>query len=495
MRIALAGLMHETNSFSALPTTATDFRILYGAAIQKEFSGTRTEIGGVFHEARDGHAEVVALAYADAAPGGQVEAEFYASFKERLLCELRSCAADVVILVLHGAMVVANTDDPEGDLLSSAREIAGPNGIIVATLDFHANLSQKMVDNADLLLGYDTNPHVDMFEKGAEAVRLAVMLHQRRSHPSSALVRVPLLTMMLDQSTLQPPMRDIIRLAVEKRQNPAVLSSSVFPGFWPSDAPCTGLTTLVSTDGQPDIAPEIAKELAAASWEKRKALTKTELVQLDEALAMAQTAPSKPLILCDIGDIVGAGAPGDSAVLLSQMLEAGVQDAVFASVADPVAVHEASALEVGQRFSGRIGGTLSNEPASSVFVDGIVRYRGSGVYTRGGPRATGLREDRGQTVVIEAHGITIILTSKRVMADNLEYFTSLGIDPTTRSVLAMKASVHFRAVFEPLASEIVLVDTPGPSNPTAGFNGVTFRNVQRPAYPLDQDVSFSLAGD
>jgi len=491
MRLAVAGLMHETNVFSSLPTTDEDFTWSNGTEMLTRFADTKTEVGGILNAAKALGVEVEPMAYADAIPGGVVDHSVCEHFVGGLVEALKRAQPDAVVLVLHGAMVTDEALDPEGEILRATREVLGRGKPIIATLDFHANISRAMVDHATALLGYDTNPHVDMYEKGWQAVELASLLVKGSIKVHSNLIRVPMLTMMINQATTAGPMKEIAARATLLKRTENVLAANVYPGFWPSDTPATGLNVLVVRSSRDESKGRLDGELAEAAWNERARLAEANLLDPEEAMGLAAVnGGTGPSILCDIGDITGAGAPGDSAFLLRKLLAAGSENSVFASVVDPVAAERLRTLRVGSAVCLRLGGSLSPDSAS-VEVKGCLKAKPPGTYVRGGARASGVIEDRGPTALIQCGGVEIIVTAKRVMPDTVEYFSSLGIDPTEKSILAMKASVHFRAAFEPIAAKILLVDTPGPSNPTARFQGRAFQRVVRPCYPIDADVSFA----
>ena len=249
LRVAVGGVAHETNTFSPAPTTLEDFRrrsYLAGDAIARRARGARHVLGGIVDAAE---AQGVALAptlYAAAIPGGVVAGETWDHLRGRLIDRLRAWHAgpfglDGVVLALHGAMVAEGEDDPEGALLREARDVVGADVPIVAVLDFHANVSAAMVTAADLLVGYGTYPHVDTYERGAEAIERLIELRTGRLRPATALRQVPLLTPLPPQATTgATPMREVAALAREVEERPGVVSVTVAGGSPSRTCPAPG---------------------------------------------------------------------------------------------------------------------------------------------------------------------------------------------------------------------------------------------------------------
>ncbi|MDP9365915.1 MAG: M81 family metallopeptidase, partial [Chloroflexota bacterium] len=332
-RVAVGGIAHETNTFSPLPTTLERFHersYLSGDAILRRCRGARNVLGGVVDEADARGVMLLPTLVASALPSGLVERTAWALLRERFLARLRAHAAgpwslDGVLLVLHGAMVAEGDDDPEGTLLADVRALVGPTVPIVAVLDSHANLTPTMTGAADLLVGYRTYPHVDVVERGRDALDGLLRLCDEGVRPSTAFRVLPLLIPLPPQRTDgATPMREVLDLAREMERDRRVIAADVAGGFPYADVPFAGASVRVTTDPDRALAESLAVRLAAALWDRRDRF-RVRGVLADEAIDRALTVPADrgPVVLADVADNPGAGAAGDGTVLLERLLARG----------------------------------------------------------------------------------------------------------------------------------------------------------------------------
>ena len=328
MKIAIANIYQETNTFAAMPTTLGDFAafgLLAGEAIGDRFAGTATTLGGFLDAAAALAFTPVPLLYAEATPGGIVTAEAFSLIADRLRAALTThWPFDGVLLGLHGAMVAQGATDADGALLSMVRQAVGPRVPVVATLDLHANLSPAMLRAADALIGYDTYPHVDTRERAIEAADLIVRMIRGEIDPVAVLVKPPMLPTSQRMPTDGPPMSELIALAHACERDPHVLNVSVFGGFPLADVPEAGFGVVVTTDRDPGLASRLAQQLARAAWETRAGFLGGSLALEEgvaQALALAGAAhPGGPVVLVDIADNPLSGGPGDGPALLAELL-------------------------------------------------------------------------------------------------------------------------------------------------------------------------------
>lgn len=498
-RIAVGGVCHETNTFSPVPTTLDDFRqraYLVGDAVLRQGRDARSALGGMLAAAAEAGATVVPTVFASATPSGLVEAAAFAHLRDDLLERLRvprrgPLPLGGVALALHGAMVAAGEDDPEAALLEAVRAEVGSDVPVVAVLDSHANVSPRMVAAADLLLGYDTYPHVDTFERGEEAVRLLLAI-RGGLRPTAALRPVPLLAPLPPQcTTAATPMREVMRLAHELERQPGVVAVTVAGGFPFADVPRAGLSVQVVTDADRPLADELADRLAAAVWDRQARFVSDGLPPeeaIERALRVARAGVPGPVVLADVADNPGAGAPGDGTALLAQLLDRGVEGAAVAALADPVAVAVAAEAGVGATVSVAVGGKMDPRAGAPVARDWRVRAVTDGRFANRGPMGTGGPTRLGRTVVLAADGVEVVVCERRVQVLEPELFRAVGIEPSARRLLVVKSSVHFRAAFEPLAAAVFAVEGPGLSG--SALARLPYRHVRRPIAPLDREVRY-----
>jgi microcystin degradation protein MlrC len=468
-RIAVGGIAHETNTFASMPTTLDDFQqraLLTGNALLMSARGNDGALGGVT-AAAEGRAELLPTLFASAAPSGMVTASTFATLRDGLLARLRGHqrrfpGVDGVILVLHGAMVVNGLDDAEGALLRDVREIAGARRPVVAVVDFHANLSAAMVDTVDLIVPYRTYPHVDTFARGAEALRLCLDLVAGTIRPCTAWRTLPLLSPLPSQIT--DGGGAFARLAASAdalATRPSVIGVSLVPGFPYSDVPETGASVLVTTDFDQDLADRLADDLASRWWNERAAM-QTEGEPLDRLdAALFQPTHEGPIVLADIADNPGAGAPGDSTCVLRHCFEHRVTGVALATLPDPAAVSACHAAGAGTTIRLAIGGKLSAWSGQPIERDWTIRHLGSGVFTNHGPMGTGGTTRLGSTATVESDGITVLLCERRVQTLEPAVFEACGIDPRRMNVLIVKSSVHYRAGFRGIARQMIDIEAPG----------------------------------
>ncbi len=350
MRVFLAMLSHETNTFSNVPTDRVQFEargLSYGGEIVEGYRGTGTCLGGMIGAAERLGMTLLPSVAATASPAGLVTRDIYQHVKQRMLTDLEAAGRlDGVLLDLHGAMVPEGVDDGEGDIIAAVRQAVGPDVPIAVTLDFHGNLGRDMIAGADLLHGYKTYPHVDMAERGVEAAERLAQVIAGRLKPTAAWRKPPLMPPLGRQGTARGPMRRLYDLADEMERDPKVISISLFAGFPYADIPDAGLGVYVVTDDDKALAERLADQLARVAWEHRHEFIHTAL-PVKEAVAAALAAEGRPIVLADMADNTGGGAAGDGTEILRELLRVGARSATVACIWDAAAVQACVKAGVG----------------------------------------------------------------------------------------------------------------------------------------------------
>ena len=494
MRIATGTILHETNTFCAHPTTLDNFRydsypprtIETGYLGRKdffeEFTGTKSVAGGFIDASRSLGFELIPTIWADATPGGTVAKEAFDYLLSALLEALRDAGrVDGVLLGLHGGGYSEIHNDLEGKVLKEVQAAVGENVPIVSTLDLHANVSRLMVDVADVLVGYDTYPHVDMYERAVEAAEILVSTVRGQVKPTMAMEKPPLIIPLQGQFTGKYPMSKLIETAHEIEKEKEVLNVTVSASFPLTDCVDTGIALIVTTNGNMDLAKTKAKELSDLAWKMRKDFLVTP-TPIDQAVKDAISNPG-PVILADIGDNPGAGGATDGTTLLRALIDIGAQRTIVAVMRDPEAVSKAIQVGVGNEITMKIGGKTDRFHGEPLEVTGHIRLISDGVFRHRGPMAAGMEMRMGKTVVLDVKGIEVILTELRMQPMDLQLYRSLGIEPSEKQVIAVKSSVHYRAAHTPIAKKIIEVDTPGITGPN--LKRYPFKKIRRPVFPLD----------
>jgi microcystin degradation protein MlrC len=491
LRLFLAQLSHETNTFSNLPTDRAQFEardLRYGEEIVETFRGTGTCIGGMIAAAERHGARLLPSVAAAASPAGRVTRQIYAHVMERMLADLRAAGrVDGVLLDLHGAMVVEGVDDGEGDVLRQVRAAVGPDVPIAVTLDYHGNITPEMARGATLLHGYKTYPHVDMGERGEEAAERLLQVIAGRIRPTAALRTPPLLPAIGSQGTAREPMLGIMRLAAELERDPRVLSISVFAGFPYADIAPAGFSVYVVTDGDQALADALADRVAGEAWQRRREFVHRGLPPA-EAVRAAMAAEGRPIVLADMADNTGGGAAGDGTEVLRELLRAGARSTIVACLWDPAAARACAAAGVGQSVTLDVGGKVDDRHGAPLKVTGTVRTLSDGRFVHKGPMMRGLPGRLGLTAVLDVSDVKVILISHRWQTLDPEMIRVVGLDPLEHKIVVVKSTIHYRAAFEPIAREIIEVDAPGLSS--SNLSRFDFRHVRRPIFPLDPETTW-----
>jgi microcystin degradation protein MlrC len=485
MRIATGCIGHETNTFSPVPTTIDSFHILQGSQIVSEFRKTATITGGIIDAAEKHGMEIVPLLWTFASPSGMVSQAAYEVIKAQFLELLRDAGEiDGVVLDLHGAMVTEAHEDAEADLIKSVRELVGDLPI-VTTFDLHANISPETAKYPDVIIGFDTYPHVDMYERGREATDVIYRIIRGEIQPTMAYRQLPLLTPPPVQCTMKEPMIGLVNRLHEVESEELVVTATLSMGFPFADIHHAGLSVLVTTDGDQSLAEEKADALANHIWSMRSSF-KTQLVSIEEAIAYARQAEGQPVILAEGADNPGGGGPCDGTFVLRALIEADFEGAVVAVIADPESIDVAVKAGVGATVHLIIGGKTDGVHGTPVEAEAYVKTISDGIYVFKGPMGRGRKGRMGRTAVVIIGGVEVILTEERHQPFDAEVLRCVGIEPGDRKLIALKSAVHYRADYTPLAHEILEVDTPGVHSPN--LFSFSYQNLRRPLYPFDADM-------
>lgn len=495
MKVLAASIIHESHSFSVLPTGITEFaqdKLLRGDDIAKALRNTRTEWGGIFDAADAFGWTLIHPLAARASPAGPVTAEAYEMFAAIILgAAAQAAPLDGILLSLHGSMAAANAPDAEGDLLRRLRSVVGPALPIAVTLDLHANVTVAMIDHADIITSYRTTPHVDMHETARRAADLLRRTMAGEIKPVPHLARRATLVGMDLGRTIggKGPMVDLLaRAATLAKTTPGVLDISLMPGFYYADLPEAGPSALVIGDGKDQRFQDVAEMLMDEVWKSRDGLT-IDLKPVPEAVGIAAKPRDKagPLIIADYTDGPGGGGYADNTVLLSALIEAGIDDVVVGHIADPAVAAIGVAAGVGAALTVEVGGKVDPRfSGNPLRLTGRVGAVSDGDYIRKGPFTTGTRGQLGPSFRLDLDRAKILICTNRVQTEDREQFRILGVDPEDVNVIACKGINHFRADFEPIARQILFVDSGGIC--TLDLTRFPYRRVRRPIWPLDREA-------
>jgi microcystin degradation protein MlrC len=475
-------MSHETNTFSTVKTTLDDFDPMYGSEIIKTFKGTRSGIGGYLDVFEREDVEAIPTIAASATPAGELRNEDYWYIVNYILKKINEAErVDGVLLALHGAMVAQGVPEAEGTLLREVKKIMGKKPVII-TLDLHGLISDLMIENCDAVFGYDTNPHIDMYERGVEAAETMVKTLKGEVKPTVAYKKLPMIPPTINQRTTEGPMVKLLAKAREMEKDPVVLNVCLFPAFPYADVERLGSAVVAVTDNDHELAQRLADNLGEMMWSMREDFLKP-LTPIKEAVSSAIMAPEGPVILADVADNPGGGAPGDGTEILRELLKQGAKNVGVACIKDPEAVQKAIEAGVRNMVSMSIGGKTDSFHGKPINVTGTIRTITDGRFIHKA-MAVGVPADVGRTAVIDVGDIEIILTEKSHAPNDPEIYRRNGMEPTEKKILLLKSRGHFRAAYEPFSKMIIEVDAPGLTTPNLDW--FKYKNIPHPVWPFDK---------
>lgn len=452
MKVFIAGIFTETNTFSAFPTGKASFEVNRGC--DPFFAGMRPSLES--WAANGGHTLVIGPVMS-AIPAGRTVRSAWEALRDELLAELSAAMpVDAVLLPLHGAMVAEGHDDCEGDLLERVRAIVGPKVAVGVELDLHCHFTERMQRCADVLVAFKEYPHTDVLDRLAEAWQLTLDTAAGHLRPVTAVADCRMVGVW---HTTREPMAGFVRRMKALEGQGSVLSVSFGHGFPFGDVPEAGAKVWVVTDDDLPRAQALADELARELWAMRNE-TRSMPLGLAQALDQLQLAPQgKPLVLADVADNAGGGASADSTFFLSALIERGIGHVALGPIWDLGAIQICREAGVGSTLRLRIGGKCGPSSGPPVDLDVTVRAFQEDHFQTW-PQVT--RFSCGPSVWLQtADGIDLVLTSVRQQAVGTDLFTGLGIDLAAKRAIVVKSMQHFHAAFAPLAQQVLYVDTPG----------------------------------
>jgi microcystin degradation protein MlrC len=469
-RIAVGGFQHETNTFAPSKADYAAFEAgggwpgaQYGEPIFRAVEGANIPAAGAIAALRARGHGLVGTAWAAASPSAQVTDDAFERISARLVAEIRKALPlDGVYLDLHGAMVVESFDDGEGELLRRVREAVGERVPVVASLDLHANVTHAMIERADGLVAYRTYPHVDMSATGERAALLLDRILRAGRKPASAFHQLDYLTGIPSQCSFSEPCRSIYNHMEQlERRHGCVLSFT--PGFPMADFAECGMAVFGHEGNARAAVAELHEIVAAAE--------RDFVLELHDAPAAVRRArergtPGAPVILADTQDNPGAGGNGDTTGLLRSLIEQKAEAAVVGMLIDPASAKKAHEAGPGSTISFQLGGRSRVPGDSPLSGEFTVERLGDGRFTCTGPMFKGFRMTLGEMALLRsraAPGVRVVLASRKCQAADQEMFRALGVEPVRSRIVALKSSVHFRADFEPIAREVLVVRAPGPA--------------------------------
>ena len=507
-RFVIALIKHETNTFSPIETPLSKFGHglgpAFGQAALDRFVGTNSAFAAFVDVAVREGAEVITPVAAESWPSAAATRATFEALVRPLEAAVRA-GCDALFLDLHGAMVIEDCDDAEGELLRRMRAIA-PTLPIAVTFDYHTNFSAEIARNATVITGYKTYPHIDIYDAGKQAAEILVKALRGEVKPVIAWGWKPVVPSIMRHAPEDGPSGEIIRLAREREASGAVLAATLLPAFAHADTPYTGLSVVVVGDAMRKNGARLARETCDAmleiGWQRRAeyTYTRTTLSEdvsrarlLGQPFGVSGAKPDGPVLLIDHCDNCGSGGAQDVMTVVEEILRQGLDDIAIAPILDAAAVTQMVAAGVGNSVTLDLGGKM-DMPAIGLKgrplrLSGRVKTITDGNIVFRGPMYTGLKSQMGTTAVLATQSQgggegEIVITSLPHEPFDLVVFRSVGIEPTKKRYLMLKSRIHYRAGFKPIASHIVECQGEGVTN--ADLSVYQYKKLTRPIYPLDR---------
>lgn len=488
MKVMIARLNHETNTFSPVPTPLAAFGNdgpAFGAQAYEDNKGKRTAMSAFIDLAEANGASLVTPVSATAYPSGRVDAAAYRTLCDAIVAGARGCGA--ILLDLHGAMAVESTDDGEGDLLERLRQQT-PDVPIAVALDLHGNVTPKMMANADVIVSFKTYPHVDMYETGEHAGRILFDWLNGGPRPVMAWRRLPLMTHTLRSATAEGAMREAVE-AARRAEAAGMLGVSVLAGFALADIPAPCLSVVVVGAGEQAQAEQAATEMAQSIWAARDGFFYDSESLADSLARAAELAggATKPVLLLDHGDNCMSGGTCDTMEVLMAAVDAGLTGIVAGLYCDPEAVAALTTAGEGARVEILVGNKRPipaiGRPAAPVRLRGVVGAVTDGQYVITGPTYTGQTACMGRSAVLDIGAAKLVITERTHEPWDLGVFESMGLDPRQARFVLVKSRMYCRPVFEPISQALVECGSAGVTS--SDFSLFPYERRRRPLYPLE----------
>jgi microcystin degradation protein MlrC len=493
MRVATLGFHHESNTFAPVPASLEQFLASgpdEGDGLIAKYVGSQATLAGFIEAATaDADVELVPLVYFDLNPMGAITTEALDIIIARLLTALDDGGPwDAILLALHGAAASEVHRDADGEVLERVRQLIGASVPIGITYDMHANVSARMVELATVVNIYMTNPHLDPRLRARQCADLIFRVVRGEIRPVMVIEKPPLAVNILRQGTSDSPMKELVALAAEAATRPGVLSVSIAEGFPYADVEEMGMAFLAVTDADAELAGEIARELARAAWEVRPEL-EGDGIAIDEALRHAAQSAAHPVVLLDVGDNVGAGSPGDSTHVLAAAQRLGV-GGLFHSLCDPASVAACADAGVGATVELEVGGKTDDLHGNPVAIRGVVQMLDDGKFEDTGPTHGGFRfYDAGPRALVHTDDDHMVLLTSRPRGNtSRQELVSAGLDPLTQPIIVAKGVHSPRATYEPIAAEMIYLNTPGSTS--ADISALEYKYRPRPMFPYESDTQY-----
>ncbi len=510
-RIAVASFFHETNTFALERNDEPDAACYVGQAMI-DHAHPRSFVGGFLEATQRPDIEIVPTADVFYSHGGAISAPMFEHYRDLIVDGLRQAGPlDGCYFALHGAMAAEDPyTDAEGELLRAARGVVGEGIPFVATYDFHGIMTHAEVAQLSGAFPNNTNPHIDSYECGLEAGRCMLRILDGEINPISRVVHVPIIGPNIGQSTWSHdldeeeslPLYQLNRIREQMEQTPGIIDITIMGGYGYADTPESRMSVVATADGDPELAQQMARQLADRVWGKREEIRNARRIYpVDDGVRLAiESNEEKPVVLVDLGDDPGSMTASDSPVVLESLIRLGARDCVVV-IRDPHVVKAAMDGGIGATIEMQAGAAIETRFYSPIPITGQVKTLDDGDYMICGPTHGGWGRDvnreawreanAGPRAVIRlANKVDVIFTVLRTRNDR-DFFKSAGILLEEKKIIVVKSNQAHRASLRPIVSRIIELASPGAS--TVDYASLPYRHMQRPLWPIDRDFDWNAA--
>ena len=486
-RIAVGGILTECNHLGGLPIDMETYESTELVRGEEMLTATTSVVGGMLDVLRESGIEPLPLLFASACAGGPIVADCYRELRDDLLERFDAILpVDGVLLPLHGAALAEGNDDPEGEIIREVRRRVGPEIPIVVTVDLHANITAEMVAEADAILAWETYPHYDQFQTGQRGARLLLDTLDGKCRPAMAMAKVPVITSAVHGSTNDDdPFAELMRYAKSLEERPEVLSTSLLLVHPYMDVEEMGSGGLVITDGDQELAVELAADIAHRYWQRRHDL-EPETVVPAEAISQGLEIEGGPVILVETSDCCGGGAAGDSVATLRALVDAEVSGLSYVPVVDPEVAAACHAAGEGAEVTVELGHKRDPRWGDSITCTGVVDTLSDGEFRYTGGQWEGHLTHMGPSAVLSIGSIRVLVTTRATYDWSDEQFRLVGLDPRLAKFIVAKNPMNYRWAYGEIAAATIVLDTPGPTPAT--LKHVEFQKLKRPFFPADLEI-------
>lgn len=488
-KIIIGQFYHESNSFAPGLTHEEEFMFTLGEEMDLVSKDSQNTIGAFAKKAEEYGWEIIPVVDAGCIPSGEIEKSLYEKIKAEIITGIRAnLPLDGVLLSLHGAALAEGYDDTDGDLLEAVRKEVGPDIPVIVTLDKHANVSELMVDSADILLAFNNEPHTDPYERGLEAGDLLQKMFDGEIKPVTARARPPMLLPAINGCTDEEPMKSIMDEAFAFEENPEVVDVSVLIGFYGSDKADAGPCVITTTNGNRELAASISGKTAQTMWQKKEEFF-IEPVSVDDAIDRVQNEGGQWVFVDESDDPFG-GASGDNVEILRKLITRGIKSAIISPIADAEVLAKAIDAGVGEKISVMLGGKSAPEYGGPVEINAVVRklHDGPIKMSEWDEESTSV----GTIAVLDVDGIYILVTEFKIGVESINIFREVGLDFTNYKIAVIKGLGNsIQKAYGDAPSGYIEIDSEGCTNPDVTKLG-EFKKLSMDLYPFNPDAVFQV---